>query len=290
VILPLGSGRSLLHGAVLPSLLGAALAVASCGGSTSEPAGKEASASTASTIRVTFTGTPGRSLTRADVRVAGNISVAKKIVSSGGGRVSPQQVHVEGARRSAARFPAFDARAGAPASAVLLRSRSDPDELDPGDRPFRFGAVVRVDKQSESASAGSTDNGNNVIQKGLYVDPSQYKLQVDHGHASCRVAGSGGSLSVRSRAKARPGVWYRLTCARSDGSLAITVSALKVGGTKRLDHRVVSGATGQVGTAGESPYLSVGAKVVRRGSIPTTSTDQFNGLVRSVFVRISRHG
>lgn len=285
-------GLSRSRTAVLLGFLGTAAAVAGCDDSGPAPEASEV-AEVAETegpqTWITFTGVPGAALRPTDVHVAGTVDVVTKVVSSGGGRVRVEAVEAGDAGDRAARFPSFDAAPGAPASAVLVKSGGTNDGLDPGERDFTFGADVRLDESSESDTAGSADNGNNVLQRGLYLDPAQYKLQVDHGFASCRVAGSEGALDVRSKVEIRPGVWYRLACARSGDSLTMTADELTPKGFENVDHQVSHGDTGRVRTGSRSEFLSVGAKVGRDGTIPTGSTDQFNGLVATVFVTIGGH-
>jgi len=289
VRLPRASGRSLRHIASLGCLLGAVVGAAGCRASASTPAQAPTPTPPASTLRITFAGSPGARLTASHVRVAGDIPVSVTLASSHGGIVRTHDVDAAGVESRAARFPRFDATRAAPAAAVLVRSRGSEDELDPADRAFSYGATVRLDTRSESEADGSADNGNNVLQKGLFLDPSQYKLQVDHGFASCRVAGSAGALVVRSRVRIQPAVWYRLACARTHDSLTIAIHELTTKGSVNVDHQVARGVTGRVSTEEGSAYLSLGAKVGASGAIPAASSDQFNGLVGGVFVNILGH-
>lgn len=260
-------------------------AVAGCGGGQSSATDDTPEAS-GPHIRVTFSGEPGTPLEASGVHVTGNVPTTVELTAIGGGRVIAQQVDADGVAGQAVEFPTFDPAPGAPAAAVLVSSPDAEDPLDPGDRDFAFGAEVRLVEESESDATDSTDNGNNVVQKGLYLDPSQYKLQVDHGYPSCRVAGSDGDLTVRSQVKPTPGVWYRVACERTADGVSITVSELGSEDDEVLDRQVAEGATGTV-AAGEKPtYLSVGAKTDARGLIPDSSTDQFNGLIAAVFVDI----
>jgi hypothetical protein len=60
----------------------------------------------------------------------------------------------------------------------------------PGSRDFEFGAGFSLDTKSTGDHA---DNGDNLIQRGLFGDKAQYKIQVDKGKVSCRIKGSGGA-------------------------------------------------------------------------------------------------
>jgi hypothetical protein len=252
--------------------------------SSSGPADSATAGARGPQIRITFAGEAGAELEASGVRVTGNVESIAELVSGGGGRVSVEAVDLSGVPTPAARFPSFAASPGAPASAILVRSRGIHDELDPGERDFTFGAEVSVDAASESDAVGSADNGNNVVQKGLFLDSSQFKLQIDHGFASCRVAGTEGDLSVRSQVMARPEVWYRLQCARTADGITLTVFDLS-DEAEMVDRQVERGVTGDVDTA-HAPDLSVGAKVGSQGAIPVSSTDQFNGRIATVFLDI----
>jgi hypothetical protein len=276
----------LLRAVSLLGLLGAAaVGVEGC---REAPTGSAPSTTEGPEIRITFVGSPGTPLEAAGVHVAGNVSTSTELASTHGGRLVARTVDAPGVETVAAEFPALDAAPGAPASAVLVRSVGTDDRLDPGTRDFAFGADVQLAETSESAVVGSSDNGNNVVQKGLYLDSSQYKLQIDHGFASCRVAGSEGDLSVKSQVRIEPGEWYRLACARSEDGVTISIAELDSADGEALDRQVVHGDSGNVDILERSRYLSVGAKIQADGTIPTSTTDQFNGLIAAVFVEI--HG
>ena len=66
--------------------------------------------------------------------------------------------------------------------------------------PAELHLVGTIDRQREQP-----------LQRGLYGDPSQFKLQIDHGYPSCLVRGSSGQVSIASSAKITPDRWYRVT-------------------------------------------------------------------------------
>ena len=87
------------------------------------------------------------------------------------------------------------------------------DVLTPLAGAFSFGADVN----SDAVSTGTTyDNGNNVFQRGLYGEAAQFKVQIDHGYAMCRVKGDQGAVQITSSHLMPTGTWFRVSCARQD--------------------------------------------------------------------------
>ncbi len=110
----------------------------------------------------------------------------------------------------ALRMPTYSGEATGSYSAL----RIEPEEwLSPGVSDFAFGVDLRLDAHSNGTAI---DNGDNVMQRGLYADAAQYKIQVDKHHASCVIRGADGAVVVKSKALLNPSKWYRLTCRRTD--------------------------------------------------------------------------
>jgi hypothetical protein len=181
---------------------------------------------------------------------------------------------------SAARFPLYQVD-NAPEAVLTVVDAEDADDLDPGTAKFRFGADFALDAESEGSS---TDNGNNLVQRGLYSATTQYKLQLDDGFPECRVKGRDGVVDVASTRAVTPGRWYRAVCLRDGNTVQLVV--------KRLNkkHRTwtysASGKTGSMKPDAQSLPLSVGGKVTSRGTLRADDADQFNGLVDNVFLHI----
>jgi hypothetical protein len=177
----------------------------------------------------------------------------------------------------AVRLPAY--RASDPRFAVLsVTDQGGANDLAPDLEAFRFGADFALDAQHEG---GSADNGNNLVQRGLFGEAAQYKLDVDGGRPGCRVKGTDGVVSVRSSRPVRAGTWYRAWCTR-DGS-TVTLRVLRLGDRALWTYRA-HGATGRVvGPAGTA--LSVGGKLDAPDRI-SASSDQFNGVVDNAFLNI----
>jgi hypothetical protein len=153
-----------------------------------------------------------------------------------------------------------------PCPRIALRAPTAAD-LDPGTRPIRWGASVKL-------AADQTTKGENVVQKGFSAGGSQYKLQVDGlaGDPSCvmvddhrpRIHVALSSVSVAD------GRWHTLECRRRGARLVLLVD-----GTER------GSATVPVDLSVHNRIpLSVGGK----GSF--TDNDQFQGELDDVWVSI----
>jgi hypothetical protein len=180
------------------------------------------------------------------------------------------------------RFPGVGTTTGPPRAVLVVTARpsaSGADRLSPGKRDFEFGATFMLDGTSDN---GDLDNGNNLVQRGLSTDPTQYKIQVDHERISCRVAGDGGELLLNSRKRVEPLTWYVARCARVGESVVLEARAVDGGTTERV---TADGPTGAVVAAPMTPF-AVGGKVTSTGEAVRGNSDQFNGAVDDVFLRV----
>lgn len=213
----------------------------------------------------------------------GTRAVTIEVRRSGGGVV--RRAASSPGNGSAANFPDYDDGAGAPRAVLSIRSATGWDNLNPRWSRFRFGGDFRLDADSaQSDRAGSTgsDDGNNLIQRGLYDDDAQFKLEVDGDRVVCSVKGSAGRQTVASGVAVRPGQWYRARCGRDGTTVSLAVSVLRSDGSPAapvLSER--SGATGDLAFATRVP-MSVGGKLTDGGAVAYAS-DQFNGLVDNLF-------
>lgn len=205
------------------------------------------------------------------VENAGTTPVDIELVTQSGGRV----VREHGPTGDAGRFPALD---GSRAAAVIVRSVGAHDALSPGVRSFRFSADVRVDADSDGIP---TDDGNNIMQRGLYDGTGQYKLQLDRRLASCRVAGSRGAVLARAPLPVQPDQWYRITCLRRGDTVKLNVLRAEDGAWRSLGPWTATGRIGLVRLRRGTP-LSIGAKTLAGGDIVRSGTDQFNGAIDNV--------
>ncbi len=178
---------------------------------------------------------------------------------------------------SAVQFPSYVASGTYP-RAVLRLTPSSGAAFTPGNSDFTYGAVVRLDARS---SGRSNDNGDNVLQRGLYNEPSMFKLELDAARPACTVRGSAGLVVLRSTTITR-GVWYRVTCSRTSGVVSIAVA--RVGASSASTARIATTRpTGNLSFTSSRP-ASVGGKLTARGAVATSASDQFNGAIAQVWV------
>ena len=226
------------------------------------------------------TGQPGPDLSNADLWLsfdddetpdgtrgfedaAGGLSVGL-VVAVAGGEVE----QVEGASGTGAAV-AFPARCtdttGCPRAMVEVMT--DPS-LDPGNRPFEYGAAVWL-------APDQTTSGSNIVQKGRFdTDGGQWKLQVDSddGHPSCVVRGAGPGAEpvvVRSKTSISDSAWHRVTCRRDGDRLSIEVDG---GDAQEKD--------AEIGSVTSTWPVRVGAPGVSEGD------DQFHGRIDDVYLLI----
>ncbi len=158
----------------------------------------------------------------------------------------------------------------APCPRLVLQAANTPD-LNPGSKPLRYGAGVRL----ATAPAGSTGNdGQNILQKGYASEGGQYKLQVDGvtGKPSCVLTDRAGGTTyvARSRASIADDTWHTLECRRTGPTLTIAVD----------DEVKATTAVPETLSIDSAQPFSLGGKGVGE------KNDQFHGALDDVWVRI----
>lgn len=205
-----------------------------------------------------------------------------RTLSTGGGTIESQQ-SVPGHGR-AGRFPAHNPTATGPRAVIAVRNSTGTDVLNPGTRSFTFGVDVRLDSVNESHAAGSLDDGNNLIQRGLYGAAAQYKLEVDNLIPRCRVKGDGGEAIVAG-SRISADVAYRIRCSRSATAVTLTVQRFNADGSLGVVSQYVRRAsTGNLTFSLATP-LSVGGKLRNAMAIEPNGSDQVNGLIDNALLR-----
>lgn len=235
-----------------------------------------APAAAASTPQVLFDfeSGPERGRTAAGYGNAGSGTARVTVARLRGG-----QVRVVAGRTGgrAVRLPAYDGSSSAPV-AVLASTSGSRAAVEPGSRDFTFGASFRLDQRSSGRGA---HHGDNLVQRGAYGSRGQFKIQLDRRVPSCRVKGDAGTLFVRDSRAVTPGRWYAVNCRRTASGLSLRVRSWGQGGGVRI--REVRGRTGTIVPGAHR--LSIGGKTSANGT-PVKSTDQLNGVVDDVFLRI----
>lgn len=149
---------------------------------------------------------------------------------------------------------------------VVLQT-PDSADLDPGTRPIRFGATVRLARTQ-------TSKGQNVVQKGYSKTSSQYKLQVDGipGRPSCVLVDDKKPTIklVRSSVTVADGDWHAVECRRSGSAFSIVVDGVTRGSLT---------IPAALSVTNNRP-LSIGGKGAYQDN------DQFQGAIDDVWVRI----
>lgn len=207
---------------------------------------------------------------------SGNRALTVSVATRNGGSIGRDAGWAGG---TAATFPAF--RASNPPQAVMtMVDRHGADDLSPGTADFRIGAEFRLNPVSQGSTS---DNGNNLLQRGLADSAMQYKLEVDGRRPGCRVKGSSGAVKVRSTRHVATDTWHRVTCTRRGPRVVLRVVRLrdKASWTYRS-----WGAIGSLKAPSASLPLSIGGKVNGRGEIITSNSDQFNGRVDNAFLNV----
>lgn len=180
----------------------------------------------------------------------------------------------DGVGGGAVRFPATGSNGFA---LITNRGTTDAATLSPGRGDFSFGARFNLDDRSTS---GSGDNGDNLMQRGLWGDSGQYKLEIDRGRVTCRVKGDAGAVQVTSSVAVQRQRWHRAQCARVGNKVSLSVG--------RPDGTVArSAATGPIGSVKmfASTKLTVGGKATAKGTVNVAASDQFNGIVDDIIYR-----
>lgn len=207
------------------------------------------------------------------------------LVTSGGGNVASIESYAGSGQ--AADFPNYDGTQNGPRAVVAMTNTTGFDVLTPLAQGFSFGADI----MSDSVSTGTSyDNGNNIFQRGLYGDTAQYKIQIDHGYAMCRVKGDKGAVQITSSHLMPTGSWFRVSCARkvvsTGDKLQLDVTPINADGTLGTMVRSTSAIkkVGRLSYALATP-VSIGGKLISATQIHSAS-DQFNGLIDNPVLNI----
>ncbi len=209
---------------------------------------------------------------------------AANVVSENGGQVTV--VNSRSGQGRAIDFPDHAAPITGPRAVIAVPGTTLPQV---GTNRLVWRADFRLDTGT-TATSGSADDGDNLLQRGLAGTAAQYKLQVDGERPSCTLwtAASGETVTARltSAQKVHRGQWYTATCTRSGKKLTLTV----VGHTGPHAGTTLT-ATNTSSTVLDLQHpatvpITVGGKMYHNTHIPRSSTDQFNGLVDNVKVSI----
>ncbi|MEZ5193578.1 MAG: LamG domain-containing protein [Nocardioides sp.] len=152
--------------------------------------------------------------------------------------------------------------------------------FSPDAEDFQFGADVYF---SEPPRRATGDDGDNLIQRGLFGEKGQIKLQVDNGVPSCRIAGDQGEALIKGTRLA-VGQWYRLRCQRDDDRVSLYVGRIRADGeVTRWALTSTTQPTGLIEFVGNRPApVSIGGKLNPVGEVVADAPDQFNGALAHI--------
>jgi hypothetical protein len=151
---------------------------------------------------------------------------------------------------------------GRPSAAAVRSGR----RFNPGSASFAVGVSLKA--EAVPATGGYSPN---VVQKGLFGDRGQWKLEVVHARsgtvARCRFSGTRGHHTILDRRAKRlnDGRWHEVVCWRTTATYGISVDGVE------------THLKGTVGAISSSRPLRVAGKSADAGV-----TDQFQGIVDCV--------
>ncbi|MCW3839793.1 hypothetical protein ONA70_06750 [Micromonospora yasonensis] len=152
-----------------------------------------------------------------------------------------------------------------PAAGSAIVQVPDAPNLNPGTGDFTVSALVKV-------TSAQVTTGANLVQKGLFADPAQWKLQLDGGKPGCRIKGTdanglalpevllGSDVSIADQG------WKFVQCKRRGDVLTLLV------GTETVDTK--GGASMNITSTAK---VNIGAK-----GTGLTNNDQFRGELDNV--------
>jgi hypothetical protein len=176
---------------------------------------------------------------------------------------------------SAIRFPGECADPDPAACPRVILEAKDSAEQNPGERDF----AVTLDFLVPSLPVGSAIGDQNVMQKGNFDDPAQWKVEIDSDRrAGCifHHPDDGGTPTIiRIQRAVDDGDWHRLRCERRASLLTV-----RLDGGDGTDTRSVEIAAGtSVDIANAQPIRIGGQNVL-------PSADQFHGSLDNIAVEI----
>jgi hypothetical protein len=181
------------------------------------------------------------------------------VKTANGGRLVPRR---HGAGRAVG-FPSPCPDPGCPRAIISTPHRK---ALNPGIRPFSFGAQIRL-------SPNRTAFTSTIIRKGDFPTAGRWRLRVDRaeGFPYCAVSGTAGTVVMRSLAGIADGQWHTVRCARRGPTLRLIV-----------DGTIVRTKVGPIGVVRNAHPVLIG------GTSTRVRNNQFSGTLDNVHLRIRR--
>lgn len=209
------------------------------------------------------------------------VSVGVSRLDNGQVRVGPNLWNGKGLR-----FPAFSPSNNPPRAVIrVAHTAKSGDPFAPESKDFAFAIYFKKDATS---SGTKVDDGDNLMQRGLYADPAQYKMQVDGGKVSCVIKGDQGRVTVKSDHVVNPSLWYYAKCTKRGTEIILTVKEYRADGTTYSVTKRKNGATGSLVWDRRETPISLGGKLTTDGRVVRSTTDQFNGWATHPWLEIKR--
>lgn len=194
-------------------------------------------------------------------------------------------------------FPAYSSAPANPSAYVVKPTVFGATEaLAPGARKFAFGADFRLN--AGVTTGVPADNGNNVVQRGL-AQGDQYKIQVDViggiPNVTCVVRDEGTITAEPPPVAIQAETWVRVRCTRvvTGGGQHVTLSVSYPGGevanppASMVTFTPVANLNYATASSLTPIPLTMGAKVNNEATtVLTTDSDQFNGQLDNLFLKI----
>jgi len=149
---------------------------------------------------------------------------------------------------------------------MSLGDSPNSSDLNPLTKGFAATAVFRL-----PGDISSLPDTPNIVQKGFYNDPGQWKMQLKPKTAivQCRFKGTSGALLLSSQVtRVDDGSWHTSTCWRDGTQVGVTVDG------------VTNQTTADIGSIASSRSLRVGAKSL------SATTDQFTGTLDYIGIAV----
>jgi hypothetical protein len=157
---------------------------------------------------------------------------------------------------------------------VIVEAEDSTDQ-DPGERDF----AISVDFLMPSLPAGSSIIDQNVMQKGNFDDPGQWKVEIDRERRPTCVFhypdDAGTPITARIQREIDDGIWHTLRCERRGNFLMISLDS-----GEGEDSRSIEIPAGHTVTITNPQPIRIGGQNVM------ASADQFHGSLDNISIEI----
>jgi hypothetical protein len=197
------------------------------------------------------------------------------VVGAVGGEALLEVVPREEGTGNAIRFPGECEEADPMDCPRVMIEAEDSADQNPGQRDF----AVTLDFLMASSQSGSTLGDQNLMQKGNFDDPGQWKIEIDvQNRATCVFHypdDDGTPITARVQRAVNDGVWHSLRCERRGNLLTIVLDAGTGDDTRSVEI-----------PAGDTVDISNDKTIRIGGQDVMASADQYHGSLDNILVEI----